>query len=157
MTDTLFDQFWANHPALQTPPVIQPCTTNGTPNFDNQCAIRLGVTLATSGISLVTYHGAFCWYGHPRTHTLRVEELKLWLNSADASFIPYAEISRRDKAGHQKTSHAYKGRRGIVVCRNFWGTNNQGDHVDLWDGNALAHGALDYFERSEEIWFWEMD
>ena len=33
---------------------------------------------------------------------------------------------------------------------------NQGDHIDLLNGHQIAKGALDYFERSEEVWFWEM-
>ena len=157
MSDTLFDQFWSNHPALQTLPEIEPCSTNGKSNHTNQCAIRLGVALTSSGISLASYRGVFCWSGHGRTHPLRVEQLKLWLNSRDASVVPYAEISKRDKQGRQQSSTAYSERRGIVACINFWGRGNQGDHIDLWDGSTMAHGGLDYFERSEEIWFWEMD
>jgi hypothetical protein len=154
---TLFDRFWGNHPALQSPAVTEPCSTKGKSNFANQCAIRFGVSITSSGISLDSYRGAFCWSGHGRTHPLKVDDMKLWLNSDNASFVPYAEISKRDKRGLQKSSHAYSGRRGIVACLNFWGTGNQGDHIDLWDGRTLAHGGLDYFERSEEIWFWEMD
>lgn len=157
MTEKLFDQFWRNHPALQSPPVIEPCTTNGKSNHDNQCAIRLGVSMTASGVSLASYRGVFCWSSHGRIHPLRVEQLKLWLNSNDASFVPYAEVSKRDKRGHQKSFNAYSGHRGIVACLNFWGRGNQGDHIDLWDGSTMAHGGTDYFERSEEIWFWEMD
>ena len=113
--------------------------------------------MAASGISLATYRGVFCWSRHGRTHPLRVEEMKLWLNSNDASFVPVAEISKRDKRGHQQSYHAYAGRRGIVACLNFWGRGNQGDHIDLWDGATLAHGGRDYFERSQQIWFWSME
>jgi Type VI secretion system (T6SS), amidase effector protein 4 len=157
MADTLFDQFWRNHPALQTPPDIQPCQTKGVSNHDNQCVIRLGIAMTASGISLATYRGVCCWSGHGRTHPLRVEQIKLWLNSDDAYFVPYAAISKRTKQGHQNTSHSYAGQRGIVACINFWGRGNRGDHIDLWDGTTMAHGGLDYFERSQEIWFWEMD
>ena len=45
---------------------------------------------------------------------------------------------------------------GIVAFRNFHGQNNQGDHIDLWNGTAMAHGNNDYFERSEEIWYWAL-
>ena len=156
MPGTLFDQFWNNHPALQSTPVIEPCATRGASNHANQCVIRLGVSMTASGVSLTSYKGVFCWSGHGKTHPLRVEEMKLWLNSNDAPFVPYAEISKRDRTRRQNTSHAYVGRRGIVACLNFWGRGNQGDHVDLWDGTTMAHGGLDYFERSQEIWFWEM-
>ena len=156
MVGTLFDQFWSNHPALQSTPAIEPCATKGVSNHSNQCVIRLGISMTASGVSLASYRGVFCWSGHGKTHPLRVEQMKLWLNSNDASFAPYAEISKRDRLGGQNTSHAYVGRRGIVACLNFWGRGNQGDHIDLWDGTTMAHGRLDYFERSQEIWFWQM-
>lgn len=82
----------------------------------------------------------------------------LWLNSKDVLFVGSAEISKRDKQGHQKSAQFYSGRSGIIVFRNFWGENNQGDHIDLWDGISMSmtKGANDYFELSEEIWFWKM-
>jgi hypothetical protein len=42
------------------------------------------------------------------------------------------------------------------MWRNFWGTGNQGDHIDLWNGEEIAHGTLDFFIRSEEVWFWAL-
>lgn len=158
MSSTLFDRLWAAHPALQTPAVIAPCSTKGVSNHDNQCVIRLGVAMRACGISLASYRGVCCWSGHGRDHPLRVEQMKLWLNSESATFVPYAHIAKRDKkTGAQNSWHAYSGRRGIVAWINFWGRGNQGDHIDLWDGSSVAHGALDYFERSQEIWFWELD
>jgi hypothetical protein len=157
MAETFFDSLWRNHPALESPPAIEPCSTGGKRNHDNQCVIRLGVSFVRSGISLASYRGAFCWSGHGRQHPLRVEEMKLWLNSENATFVGYAEISRKDKRGHQASYHTYTGRRGIVSFLNFWGRGNQGDHIDLWDGSVVAHGGRDYFERSQEIWFWEMN
>jgi hypothetical protein len=155
MAEKMFDRFWSNHPSNQTPPNNDPCSTDGAPNFPNECCIRFGTMLVASGIKLTKYKGAFCWYGHGKTHTLRVEEMKLWLNSDAVSFVKKADISKRSH-GHQKTYQDYQNMRGIVVFRNFWGENNQGDHIDLWNGTRVAHGALDYFERSEEIWFWKM-
>jgi hypothetical protein len=153
----LFEQLWANHPGLQTPPVFEPCSTNGVRNHDNQCAIRLGVALANSGISLASYMGAFCWNGHGRSHPLRVEQMRDWLDSEEAWFIPdYAEKHRRDAQGHQKASQYFTGRRGIVGFFNFWGPGNHGDHIDLWNGSYIAKGENNYFERSQEIWFWDM-
>jgi len=153
----LLDQFWANHPALQAPPIIEPCSTNGTSNHPNQCVIRLGVALTKSAISLASYTGAFCWSGHGRSHPLRVEEMKLWLDSDEAWFVPYyAEKYLRDARGHQKSSHFFIGRPGIVAFLNFWGPNNTGDHIDLWDGSDIAYGDNTYFARCQEIWFWHL-
>jgi hypothetical protein len=63
------------------------------------------------------------------------------------------EVSRRIN-GEQKTFEEYLGRSGIVAFINFWGPGNQGDHIDLWNGQKLAWGSDGYFELSEEIWFW---
>jgi hypothetical protein len=123
-------------------------------NFDNQCVIRMGVAMTGAGLSLASYRGAFCWHGHGRKHPLRVEQFKLWLDSSDATFTPATEKYKRDRRGRQSSYHSFLGRTGIVVFRNFWGANNTGDHVDLWDGTDVAHGDRDYFERSQEIWFW---
>lgn len=56
----------------------------------------------------------------------------------------------------QVTAADYMGRTGLVFFRNFWGEGNQGDHIDLWDGDELRAGAPDYFERSEQVWFWPL-
>ncbi len=157
MNKTLFDRLWAAHPALQNPILLDPCSTAGKKNYDNQCAIRFGICLANAGISLASFRGACCWHGHGRTHFLRAEELMHWLNSKDAQFIGTAEIYLRDRNGKQKSAGNFKGRRGIVVCRNFWGQGNQGDHIDLWNGIKMAAGGDEYFARAQEIWFWGMN
>ena len=152
-----FDLYWASHPANETIPNIEPCQTNGRSNHANQCVIRLGLALTRAGISLASYRGAFCWSGHGRQHPLRVEQMKLWLDSNDALFVPLAEKHKKSKAGIQKPSQHFAGRRGIVAFLDFWGTGNTGDHIDLWDGSNVAHGDPSYFARSRELWFWELD
>lgn len=151
-----FETLWKNHPANRRSRNIDPCKTNGQPNFNNQCAIRMGVALTSSGIKIDGYDGVFCWHGHSRRHPLRVEELIKWLSSSHATFINSRPEISKIVNGVQKNSDDYIGRTGIVAFRNFWGAGNQGDHIDLWNGNAIAYGSNDYFERSEEIWFWEM-
>lgn len=147
-----FSALWSNHPANEVPPNIYPCSSpSGAANFENQCAIRLGIALARSGISLSGYTGAFCWHKHGNEHPLRVNDVTRWLRGSRIFGSP--EIARRAK-GAQLSHAPYMGRSGIVVWINFWGTNSQGDPIDLWDGARIAHGALDYFSRSEEIHFW---
>jgi hypothetical protein len=120
----------------------------------------MGVCLSASGISLDGYEGNFCnpRYGHPHTHTRSVEELKKWLASGDANFVGDAEVSYRSPTTEKNRTHeAYKGKKGIVAFMNFWGPSLQGDHIDLWDGKDMAHGDPNFFERSEQIWFWKLD
>lgn len=97
------------------------------------------------------------WNGHGRRHPLRVEEIKEWINSDAATFAPsYAEKYVRDRQGRQQSHHSFIGRQGIVAFLNFWGTGNTGDHIDLWDGSSIAYGQNNYFELSQEIWFWQI-
>ena len=156
-----FGRLWDNHPNISHNE-MQPCRRpDEVPNFGNQCAIRMGVCLSLSDL-LKNYNGVQCWFGHRgQGHTLRARELAAWLRKNKSKF---GEVEIRKNV----TFNDYTNRTGIVYCQNFWGENNQGDHVDLWDGTgrfmasgsfawegpAMASGGLDYIERSEEVWFW---
>lgn len=145
---SLFSRLWNNHPA--TKGIINPCSTdNGVPNFDNQCAIRMSVALADSGINLDSFTGEFCWHKHGKRHVLRAQELADWIASKSLLF---GNIDKKVSV----TDKYFKGKLGVVFFRNFWGTGNQGDHIDLWYGDHMARGASDYFIKSEEVWFWQL-
>jgi hypothetical protein len=94
---TTYDTLYRNHPDES----VAPCTTaTGARSFENQCAIRMGVALTSSGFSLTGYRGAFCWHGHGRTHPLRVEELIHWLGTSSARAIVNAPTrTKRPKKG----------------------------------------------------------
>jgi hypothetical protein len=77
-----------------------------------------------------------------------------WLLSPH-SFLRSVDIAE-SSGGRQRTYNAYMGMKGVVFFKNFWGPGNQGDHIDLWSGYRLAGGEDDYFQRSQEIWFWEL-
>lgn len=143
-----FGALWDNHPSTRGND--HPCSTNGASNFRNQCAICLGIALEGCGVSLKSFRGARCWYGHG--HVLRAEELADWLRNGTVVFgVP--DIAR-------STSYArYSTRSGIVFFRNFYGPGNQGDHIDLWNGSRMPGPDFDnsyYFKDSEEVWFWNV-
>ncbi|MGB0845920.1 MAG: T6SS effector amidase Tae4 family protein [Thiolinea sp.] len=156
-----FAKLWDNHPNISHNE-MQPCRRpDSVPNFANQCAIRMGSCLTRSNL-LNNYDGVQCWFGHGgQGHTLRARELATWLRN-HGSVFGQAEIKK------DVTWQDYVNRTGIIYCQNFWGENNQGDHIDLWDGTgefmgsgsfswegpAMASGGLDYIDRSEEVWFW---
>jgi len=148
----LFETLWRNHPSNKNPAIEKPCDNE---QFDNQCCIRLGVAFASSGIDMGSYSGDFCWNDHGRQHPLRVEQMLTWLTSDNANFVEDPEVYVRG-SGPARTFQNYMGRKGIVLFRNFWGRGNQGDHIDLWNGQRIAHGDNDYFERSQELWFWKL-
>jgi len=139
-----FEQIWNAYPSGY------PCKNEvGDPNFPNQCAIRLGVALSNGGVDLSNCSAVKCWHGHGGEHILRAEELASWLDSETLVFGP-TEIRSNVDALY------YTGRQGIMLCRNFWGDYNEGDHIDLWNKNHMAHGTPNYIFRSEEVWFWEL-
>lgn len=158
-----FWKLWQNHPNISHQEMFPCRREDGVANFSNQCAIRMGVCLSKSELITVDdYDGVRCWFGHDDVvHSLRARELALWLRN-HASTFGAVEI-KSDTEWKD-----YVGRTGIIYCQNFWGENNQGDHIDLWDGTgefmgsgaftwegpAMASGGLDYLERSEEVWFW---
>ncbi len=144
-----FEQLWAAHPAHNF--VESPCCDNsGTPHFENQCSIKMGVTLQHAGVDFSSYpKSKCCWFGHSEKHALRAEELAAWLKNRPDVF---GKVVRTKHT----SADAFSGKQGIVLCRNFWGKGMQGDHLDLWNGEEFADGEPDYFERSQEVWFWEI-
>ncbi|MCK7614837.1 type VI secretion system amidase effector protein Tae4 [Roseibium sediminicola] len=143
----LFETLWANHPTTRGN--NDPCQTGGKSNYDNQCAIRMGLTLERSSVSLSGFNGAHCWHGHGREHVLRVEELIAWLQSQTTRLgTPVTHTS--------VTSADFANKLGIAAFINFWGTGNQGDHIDLWNGKIVRKGDPNYFQRSERVVFWQL-
>lgn len=155
-----FIRLWNNHPAIAEGDVFPCKDAEGTPNFGNQCGIMMGTCLLRSGL-LAGYDKSVCWYAGHKGHTLRAREVADWMRRHPDRF-GLVEVRSNVTWG------AFKGRTGLVCFHNFWGEGNQGDHIDLWDGTGIvrrmvdpslegpgmAHGSLDYFERSEEVWFW---
>ncbi len=128
---------WEHHPAP-----VQPCDRS----FDNQCAIRMGVALRGAGVDLTSFGGAKCWFEHKPRHILRAEELARWLEGQTALV---GKVGKRKNV----TSADYAGRPGIVFIRDGWPSG--GDHIDIWNGEELKGGQLDWFEKGE-IWFWDL-
>lgn len=140
------EQLWASHPANSGE--LYPClSSDGEPTYENQCAVRMGVALEGAGFSLADFPGARCSRGHG--HVIRAQELADWLLK-QADMLGKAEI-------HKDVAVArFTGRKGIVFFRDFWGTNNRGDHIDVWNGSRMSSGDDDYFERSRQVWFWPL-
>lgn len=140
-----FARLWESHPAVCGEPY--PCRSpDGKPHFENQCAVRMALALERAGVSLRSFRGARCWHGHGAGHVLRAQELADWLRARPRTFGP---VTRLRPARPEDVPG-----RAIVFFRNFHGTNNQGDHIDVWDGRAMCAGDPSYFGRSEEVWFW---
>ena len=144
-------QLWENHPAVQD--VVYPCSDfdsdsdyDATPNFENQCAIRMSVCLERCGIDFNRYRGVQCWYGCNETHALRVEELVPFLKKVEV-LGEYKEIV----APHSSMFEDFS---GIIVCYNFW-NNGNGDHIDVVKDGEMTYGDLEFIARSERVGYWE--
>jgi len=145
-----FQQLWDNYPQEW-----HPCKNlaTGVPNFENQCAIRMGVALSRCGFKFNDFNGDFCWF-HPESdaHILRVEELLRYLKKKLPKEILTIATKKHDPISYE----ICEGRHGIIVFRNFWGRGNQGDHIDLINDECeLKSGDEEYFERSEQVYFFD--
>lgn len=144
-----FQKLWLWHPANRG--ILNPCSTNGKSNFENQCAIRMGECFSKAGVPLHGFKGAKCYPGHRhnQSHILRAEELANWMKKTSHIFGK-ADVKK------SATSSNYKDKKGIIFLLNFWGAGNQGDHIDLWNGHKMTRGAPEYFSVAQEAWFWEI-
>ena len=150
-----FSKLWQSYPTDKSP-----CTKNGSPNFTNQCAIRMGVCLEAAGVKTEKLSVTRCWY-HPKAdgHILRAEELAKVLSSVPG--VGQVEKYAKGPDGFR----AIENRTGIVMFQNYWGPGSQGDHIDLWNKNMLTRdlrlrgryqpGDGGSCEKAT-IWFWRV-
>ena len=170
-----FNRLWTAHPTIGGP--SNPCSSAGTANFPNQCAICLGTALARCGIETKKIPGArHCWQ-HDRSagHILRAEELAVGLTRR---VLP--GLGQREKIGPEDYERAIRGRTGIIFFKDYWRRtvggrreaqrNRSGDHIDLWNGSRMTDwkswfrirlgltipGVWSDLEASRQIWFWRL-
>jgi hypothetical protein len=150
---SIFDKLWEAFPSGK------PCSTNGKANFENQCAIRMGVCLEGAGINTQGWPLRRCWqHKGKERHILAAEELAKTL-----SLVSTPGIGKVEKYSGEEGFAKIKGRRGIVFFKNYYGQGLQGDHIDLWKGwrttdlggsitVIFIQGGGNY--KKGEIWFW---
>ncbi|MGI9570542.1 MAG: type VI secretion system amidase effector protein Tae4, partial [Desulfobulbia bacterium] len=189
-----FRELWTNHPlnnSVAYPArMLKNVTSNGvvvkrkgTPSFPNQCAIRMGVSLRDSGITMSQLgHPRVSWY-HPkdRMYVLNAEELAGAIARSNIQGLGPKEIIRGDDV-RSFTSILY-GRTGIIFFKDYWYRGRKvpdgnggmksikearatGDHIDVWNGyRTSAKWLIEWFSwlgysenygKSREIWFWEV-
>lgn len=151
---SIFRKLWQSFPSGEFP-----CSTDGKPNFENQCAIRLGTCFEKAGVSTKGWPVRRCWQ-HKETggHILAAEELASALTRV---IVP--GMGKVEKYSGEEGFSKIKGRTGIVFFRNFYAAGMQGDHIDLWDswrttnfwisiGRIQILGGGKY--KDGNIWFW---
>lgn len=83
----------------------------------NQCAIRMSITLDKSGVDISSYSGVKCWEIHEDgfRHILRAQELADWIDKHPEIFGNAVKLSR--KKYPKMNSKSFK-HTGIVFIRN---------------------------------------
>lgn len=176
-----FKELWYRHPANEA--VTYPCVAphqlqnlegvtirQGFPVFGNQCAIRMGVCLKRSGISLATLGRVDTCGVHERDemHIIRANDLAGALARAK---IP--GVGPVEKITGTEAAHFYPrifGRTGMIYVMDYWRrageTTPTGDHIDVWNGYRSSTkwlmewfswlGYYSNYAEAREIWFWEV-
>jgi hypothetical protein len=166
-----FSTLWINHPTVNGNQL--PCRTNGISNFENQCAIRMGICLKKSGVLPSQLRGAITCNQAGRTghtgedmHYIRANEVANALASASVPGLgPMFKLSNPKDFANE-----IGGKTGIIYFQDYWYRTTDlltgrptGDHIDLWNGwRTTAKILLPWFswlggyDRSGQIWFWEV-
>ncbi|NLP61265.1 type VI secretion system amidase effector protein Tae4 [Paraburkholderia sacchari] len=172
-----FAELWANYPSGNP---------YDNPAYENQCAIRMSVTLHRVGIGMKSFSqklirpmngdkiGRILLDGKPTA--TRADEMGQWLK-----LQPFAGLSKAEDVTGPDWEAKVKGRTGIIQFSRYWSrdgesaANASGGHIDLWNGLKLTSpsigGAINTFMRftpgissawysdlgmSRQILFWEI-
>ena len=160
--DIKFAKLWSSHPLNWSPPEAHPCRSpDGTwhSSLDNQCAIKLSIALAGAGINMSVCRERKCWLKGHKNHVLVAQKLANWLAQPSRLSKPTKFIKKgiEQAVFQDNVVNSIKGMNGVVFCQDFWGTNNQGDHIDVWKSSTMSNNQVyDYFGRSKEVWFWRI-
>ena len=124
-----------------------------------------------SGVDMSRYPGAKSWQKDKPKYAIRARELAAWLASGGAHLpIKTEKFSGKEAFGEVKGKKGIEDRNGIVYFENYWGENNQGDHIDLWNGSRLTHwrswlqiharvgsvGIGSDYRVAQQVWFWQL-
>ena len=174
-----FKKLWTSHPFnnSESAParMLKPTEfggkliPKGAPSFANQCAIRMGVALRESGVTMEQIGNPRVSWFHPKDkmYVLVAQELA---NGIRLGRIP--GLGEPIKVKDPKNFHnELYGRKGIIFFKDYWRrtgeANPTGDHIDVWNGyRTSAKWLMEWFSwlgynenygKSKEIWFWEVE
>ncbi|BCQ27095.1 type VI secretion system amidase effector protein Tae4 (plasmid) [Caballeronia sp. NK8] len=136
-----FHELWNNYPSGNP---------YDNPNYRDQCAIRLSVTLHRVGIEMKSFSSRLVKpaSGQPsigrillegKATATRADELGEWLKLQPFAGLPKAQ----DITGSDWESRV-KGKTGIIQFSRYWAREGEstadasGGHIDLWNGSRLT-------------------
>lgn len=119
------------------------------PNFKNQCAIRLSVTLHKVGIEMKSFTSANVTvkpgskFGRilmdGRNTAVLADQMGSWLSRQ-----PFCGLRKTENITGKDWESKIKGRTGIVMFDSYWSRRSDsagdasGGHIDLWNGSRLT-------------------
>lgn len=143
-----FKELWDNYADDKTPPY----NVNGKApaGFENQCAIRMSVTLHRVGVRMISFSqinvkpegkaptlGRILLNGLPTA--TRANEMAQWLNQRPICGVgPAQNITGAD------WKDKVKGKTGIIFFGDYWTREGEsadaasGGHIDLWNGSSMT-------------------
>ena len=125
----------------------------------------MSAALIRSDVTMQSYTGTWSWEKDKPKYAIRAHELAMWLSK------PIPQLPTKvEKFSGKVFTDKIDGRRGIVYFRHYWGPNNQGDHIDFWNGRRLTDwtswvriqgrivipGVWSDFEKAKSVWFWPL-
>jgi len=134
-----FQLIWINHPnQTDEPPLLDKRV------YENQCAINLSAALIRAGMNMAGYTGTWSWQSGKPRYAIRAHELAAWLKSPAAAMPKWEAFKGKEVFGEAKDEKGkpkpgITKRSGIVYFEGYWGANQNGNHIDLWDGWRLTH------------------
>lgn len=177
-----FKELWDNYEDGDPPYQV-----NGKPpkGFENQCAIRMSVTLHKLNVKMLTFSqkyispegkastlGRIVLNGKPTA--TRASEMAKWLDTR-----PVCGIGAKQVITGANWKDKIKGKTGIIFFGEYWERDGEspdiasGGHIDLWNKNTLTP-SLESFVRftlgldsatllnmynlgkAKRIWFYEV-
>lgn len=120
-------------------------TGNPAPEYKYQCAIRLSITLHNVGIDMRSFSqknvkpapgrqtlGRIVVDGLPVA--TRADEMANWLKQN-----PFCGFGRAEDITGRDWKNKVYGRTGIIAFSNYWGKNQSGGHIDLWNETRFPY------------------
>jgi hypothetical protein len=141
-------QLWDAYPNKEDP--FRDPKTGEIPAYaDNQCAIRLSITLHNVGVEMKSFKGEGQIRIDGKRTALRAGEMAQWLK-----LKPFAGLPNPEDITGSDWQDRIKGRTGIVFFSAYWARKTDGDgqttgdHIDLWNGSKLTSSGIEGWATS---------
>jgi hypothetical protein len=138
-----FQELWDAYPDKEYP-FLDPKTGKKPPYADNQCAIRLSITMHNVGVEMKSFRGEGQIRIDGKRAALRAREMADWLR-----LRPFAGLPSPVDITSPKWQDQIKGHTGIVYFSGYWARETDshgqttGDHIDLWNKDTLTSPGLE--------------